>query len=84
MYIMSSNRAEQISGFHPAVRAEWEHSDRPRSRLWTVAAQSGHSVRDQFSSEIEISFPFFCLRSVQHHGIKPRDHPHWRGCRYPV
>ena len=82
--IMSSNRAELISDFHPTVRAEWEHSDKPRSGLRTVEAQSGHSVRDQFSSEIEISFPFFCLRSVQHHGIRPRDHPRWRGYRCPV
>ena len=48
MYIMSNNRAEPISDFHPAVRAEWEHSDRPRSGLRTVAAQSGH--RSEISS----------------------------------
>ena len=71
MYIMSSNRAEHINDFHPAVRAEWEHSNRPRSGLRAVEAQSGRSVKDQLSSEIEISFPFFCLHSVQHHGIRP-------------
>ena len=132
-------RTEQISDFHPAVHAEWEHSDRPRSGLRTVKAQSGHRseinsarrsrsashssvyARDVplaknpstgtaqqrlflvlkvvlhavvvISKVLRLSTKSRCsrccrhissLRPVQHHGIRLRDHPHWRGYRCPV
>ena len=56
--ILCPAQSEEFSDFHAAVRAQWKHSKRPRSRQRTVEAQSGHSIRDQLSSENEISLPF--------------------------
>ena len=49
--------AEQFSDSRDAVRAEWEHLDRPRSGQRTVEAQLVHFVRVQLSSKIEINLP---------------------------
>ena len=57
MYIMFNKRAEQFSDFHCTVRAEWEHSDRPRPWQWTVEAQLDYNVRVQLRSEVETRSP---------------------------
>ena len=50
MYIILPNdRAEPSNDFRPTVRAEWKLSNRPRAGQRTVEAQSGQSVKDQFS-----------------------------------
>ena len=53
---MSNKRAEQFNDFYDVVRAEWEHSNKPRSGQQIVEAQSDHSVRVQLNSETKTSF----------------------------
>ena len=54
-YLLPNDRAEPSHDFHPSVRAAWKQADRPRAGQRTIGAQSGQSVRAQFSDRDQIS-----------------------------